>query len=138
MLDKFAELGELYPGSRQRRQTVAPLPVPAVDDGLLGEPVIYVVNGRNTEFFLIGQVARALGRKPATLRKWEDGGITLRPQYDAPSHDPRGIRRLYSRAEAEGMVRIAKATGIMNSRAPLADFGRQVRALFKELAKGVK
>jgi hypothetical protein len=133
----FSDLESFYPGSRERRQTVAPLPASAVPDDMLGDPVIMVLNGRDTEFFYLGQIARALGRKPGTLRKWESEGILPSSGYVKPSKDPRGRRRLYTRQQADGIIRAAKTTGVMDGKCPLDEFGRQVRALFAEL-RGAK
>ncbi len=136
MIEQFSELGDRYPGSRERRQTVAPLAAPVVDD-VLGPGTIYVVDGRDVEFYMIGQLAAALGRKPGTLRKWEAEGILPPSGYLKPSNDPRGIRRLYSRAQVLGIIQIAKDTGVMYSHGTLADFGRRVKALFDSL-KGAR
>ena len=130
----FSDLGT-YPGSRERRQTVAPLAAPVVED-VLGPGKIYTLNGRDVEFYTIGQLAAALGRKSGTLRKWESQGVIPKP-YWLPAKDPRGVRRLYSRAQAEGIIRIANATGVMYGHCKLDEFGRQVQALFDEL-KGAR
>lgn len=136
MLDDFAGLGQYYPGSREVRQTVPasrPLAVEEVD--LLGEGTMMTVRGREVEFFTIGQVARAINRKAGTLRAWEDKGILPESGYVKRGKDPRGDRRLYSRDQAEGIVRLAKACGVMDadSRRPLHDFKAWVWALFNEL-----
>jgi hypothetical protein len=132
-------LEEYYPGSRERRHSVS-APAPVVEEDLLGTPVILVLRGLETEFFTIGQVARAIDRKAGTLRGWEANGILPTSGYTKPSHDPRGRRRLYSRPQAEGIIRIAKELGIADSasRTPLDEFGRRVAALFTELRKGAR
>ena len=131
----FSDLGT-YPGSRERRQTVAPLAAPVVDD-VLGPGTIYVVDGREVEFYMIGQLAAALGRKPGTLRKWEAEGILPPSGYLKPSHDPRGIRRLYTKQQVLGIIQVAKDTGVMYSHGTLAEFGSRVKELFDEL-RGVR
>lgn len=98
-----------------------------------------VLKGRDVEFFTIGQVARAIGRKSGTLRTWEQQEIIPPSGYRKPSPDPRGVRRLYTRAQAEGIIRLAKECGVMDagSRRPLHDFKAKVWALFNEL-KGAR
>src|ERR1700759_2548461 len=93
----------LYPGSATPRKTVTDVPVeeeaePGLFDEaveLLGQSLTFVVNGEDMEFFMIGQVAAALGRSAVTLRRWEAQGIIPRSGYTKPSADPRGKRRLY-------------------------------------------
>lgn len=94
-----------------------------------------ILAGRRVEFFTIGQVARAIGRKSGTLRAWEDRGILPESGYVKRGKDPRGDRRLYTRAQAEVIVRLAKACGIMDaeSRRPLHNFKSWVWAAFNEL-----
>jgi len=130
----LSELDQYYPGSRERRHS-ASAPATGVEEDPLGTPVIFVLRGADTEFFTIGQVARAIDRKPGTLRTWEANGILPTSGYTKPSHDPRGRRRLYSRPQAEGIVRIARELGIADSasRKPLDEFARRVAALFTEL-----
>lgn len=139
MLGQFTELDQYYPGSRERRQTVPASRPSAVEEDLLGTGTIMVLRGREVEFFTIGQVARAIGRKAGTLRAWEDKGVLPPSGYQKPSKDPRGIRRLYTRQQAEGIVRFAKECGVMDagSRRPLDQFKAKVWALFNEL-KGAR
>lgn len=102
---------------------------------MLGAGTVMVLRGREVEFYTIGQVARAINRKSSTLRMWEHKGILPPSGYQKPSKDPRGVRRLYTRAQAEGIIRLAKATGIMDasSRHSLHDFKAWVWELFNEL-----
>ena len=136
MIERFEDLESYYPGSRERRQTVPAPSAPVVED-VLGPGTIYVVDGRDMEFYMIGQLAAALGRKPGTLRKWEANGILPPSGYLKPSNDPRGIRRLYTKQQVLGIIQVAKDTGVMYSHGTLADFGRRVKALFDEL-RGAK
>lgn len=137
MLDQFADLGQFYPGSRERRQTTPVLPAPVVEDEL-GEGTILYLHGTAVEFFTIGQVARAIGRTSGTLRAWEARGVLPKSGYQTSSDDPRGVRRLYTRAQAAGILRLAKDCGVMDadSRRPLHEFKAKVWALFNELKGG--
>lgn len=139
MLEQFEDLESYYPGSRERRQTVPASRPSAVEEDLLGTGTVMILSGREVEFFTIGQVARAINRKAGTLRMWEAKGILPQSGYQKPSKDPRGVRRLYTRDQAEGIIRLAKASGVMDaeSRRPLHDFSAWVWALFNEL-KGAR
>lgn len=137
------ELEEFYyPGSRTPRKTVTPVtdegdPEPGLFDvamDLLGDSVIYTVDGLDVEFFMIGQLAAALGRSATTLRRWESDGIIPKSGYTKPSKDPRGKRRLYSRAQVEGIIKIAIDEGVLlSNRLKGTQFSEKVIALFKDL-----
>lgn len=102
---------------------------------MLADGTFLVLRGQPVEFFTIGQVARAIGRTATTLRAWEDKGVLPESGYKTQARDPRGVRRLYTRAQAEGVIRLAKECGVMDasSRRPLHDFKTKVWALFNEL-----
>jgi hypothetical protein len=102
------------------------------------KPHIMTMNGKEMEFFTIGQLGKALGnRSPNTLRKWEREGTMPRSFYVKASDDPRGRRRMYSRAMVEGMVRIAKEEGVFwpakGSRLSETKFTERVVILFQSL-----
>jgi hypothetical protein len=139
-LDAFADVQEYYPGSRRPivrhpNRTESSMPDP---DRWDAKPKVLKVKGEDVEFFTIGQLGLALGgRKPVTIRKWERTGVIPKPTFRKPSEDPRGQRRLYTRAQVEGMVRIATEEGILDRHAkPITqtDFTERVIALFRELA----
>jgi hypothetical protein len=124
-----------YPGSKERRHE------PQVDDAgdalLLASGVIYLLNGMEIELFTIGQLANVLDRSTTTLRRWESDGTLPKSGYTKPSKDPRGRRRLYSRAQIEGIYEIAKDEGVLENGSTLkgTQFANRVLALFKELKK---
>jgi hypothetical protein len=95
------------------------------------KPFIFLVGGEEKEFFSIGQLGKALGNRSAvTLRKWEKDGILPKSPYMKPSDDPRGRRRMYTRAMVEGLVKIAKEEGVW-----LPDKGRRLsETLFQQKA----
>jgi hypothetical protein len=77
------------------------------------KPYTFLVGGVETEFFSIGQLGKALGgRSPNTLRAWEREGILPKSPYVKPSNDPRGRRRMYTRAQVEGLMKIAKEESV--------------------------
>lgn len=132
-----------YPGSTTPRRTVTAAPQEETEPGLLdeavealGEPVVFTVNGIDVEFFLIGQLAAALGRSATTLRRWETQGTIPRSGYTKPSTDPRGRRRLYSRAQCEGIIRIYIDEGVWDTgRIKGTEFSARVVELFRSLKK---
>lgn len=112
---EFEDL-DFYPGSSRpitRHREPKPAPEPA-DYEWDSAPRIYTVNGKNEEFFTVGQLAQALNRQSGTVRKWERDGVIPKAIFVAPSDDPRGKRRLYTRQQVEGMVRIAAEEGVLH------------------------
>jgi hypothetical protein len=131
---------DYYPGSSTKinKQSVERVYVPS-EDGWDSHPRNYKLKGKDTDFFSLGDLAKALGRKPVTLRKWEAQGVIPKSTYQRPSEDPRGRRRLYTRPQIEGIVRIAREEGILKSHnKPIKNtaFTDKVVNLFKELIGG--
>ena len=129
---------EYYPGSsRQRHVNRVPSSTLVEQDAWDRSPRRFKVGGVEQEFFTVGALAEALGRKSATIRKWEREGIIPRATFRQPSDDPRGVRRLYSRAQVEGIVRLANEEGLMNPNVQVTlsktNFTERVTELFKEL-----
>jgi hypothetical protein len=107
-------------------------------------PVMMKVKGVEREFFEIGALAAALGRKTVTIRKWEAERLIPRPRYrkkppqvqDArkmplPGKTLQG-RRLYTRAQIEAVIAAARAARVYDPRdvanADWAEFRRLVHA----------
>jgi hypothetical protein len=142
--EEFAAIGEqYYPGSsrpivRHPNRLHTEVAKSAADWD--AKPRKYVVAGVETEFFTVGHLARALGRQPVTIRKWEREGIIPKSTYQSPGRDddPRGRRRLYTRAQVEGMVRIAHEEGVLVSHQKAlksTQFTARVTDLFKRLVE---
>ena len=74
------------------------------------------LQGEVTDFFTIGDVAQALGRSPATVRRWERLGILPKARYRKPGRDHRGERRLYSRQQLDDLSRAALREGLHRRR----------------------
>lgn len=72
-----------------------------------------MVNNQPLALYRIGSVAIALNRKSVTIRKWETEGIIPVSPYKMPSHDSRGQRRLYSKAQIEALRQLAYEEGIL-------------------------
>lgn len=105
-------------------------------EAIVGKPKVYTVGGQDVDFFTVGQLAKALGRKPVTIRKWEADGIIPVTWYHTPSNDARGRRRLYTRTMVEGIIQIAKEEEILVDTwrsIRKTHFQARVRELFERL-----
>lgn len=136
----MGEAGEYYPGSKERRQ-VNHMPDDVPDAPELGSGRVLLVRGFEVEFFGIGDLARALNRQPVTIRAWEREGILPPPTFTKPGRDrdPRGRRRLYTRAQVVGTWLIAREEGVLDPGPRInilkTQFTRRVTALFDQLKK---
>jgi hypothetical protein len=102
-------------------------------------PRMVMLGGQTVEMFTVGDLAKAIGREAGTIRKWERDGIIPRNTYRLPSSDPRGVRRLYSRKQIEGIVRITREEGLDDAHRrrniKQTNFTQRVIDLFRELAR---
>lgn len=100
-----------------------------------------LVQGIEVEFFSVGQLAAVLNRRPGTIRMWESEGIIPVSGWTKPGkdRDPRGTRRLWTRAQVEGIWRIAKEEGVLEPGPEVhiseTQFTDRVYALFRQLRK---
>src|SRR5690348_4515453 len=108
-----------YPGSKNPVKTFDNPRASTPPPDTLGAGKRMMVGSRELEFFTIGDLARALNRKPVTIRKWEAEGVIPKAVYIKPSEikDKRGIRRLYYREQVEGLVGIAREEGVLEPNA---------------------
>jgi|SRR5215831_18925971 len=77
--------------------------------------------GVKYEMFPIGALAKALGRDSVTLRAWIRKGWLPRHQFQTGQvYGSRGdaARRLWTRAQIEGIAQIAKEEGLLEERPP--------------------
>jgi hypothetical protein len=115
MTDKALEMfGELpdFPGKRTPKNRPNRKPEAIITDRFNGaKPKTFKVNGEDRIFFTIGELAKALNRKPVTIRMWESRGWIPRATYRTPK--PRGVqipdksvqgRRLYSLEQVEFLM----------------------------------
>lgn len=127
---------DYFPGSRQPVTPPAGLRSPL--DGHVGKT--FTIGGREVELFTISQLAYYLNRKPVTIRKWEQDGVIPKATFVKPgaNQDPRGRRRLYSRAQVEALVRIAGEEGILHDlhkQVSRTQFKAKVLSAFRQIAK---
>jgi hypothetical protein len=104
------------------------------------KPFKFKLNGKEVEFFSVGQLGMALGNRSSnTLRAWEKNGILPKSPYVKPSSDPRGRRRMYTRDMVEGLVRIAREEGVLwphkGVRLSETKFQERAHLLFKMLLR---
>ena len=131
---------EYYPGSKRKIDRTDETEKSKADpDGWDAKPRTYKKNGVDTEFFTVGHLAAAMNRKPLTIRQWERKGIIPKSTYQRAGRDasPHGRRRLYTRAQIEGMIKIAAEEGLLtNDRREIAstNFKTRVLELFRQLA----
>ena len=144
MSDPFARFNDLhervrdFPGKREPvNRKVAPEPPPNLWD--VG-PRSYKVKGEPTEFFTVGHLALAVNRTARTIRYWERHGIIPPATFRAPKPQKGAVKqvgdRLYSRAQIEAIVAVAKEEGVLNGKAPSTNFTTKVRRAWLSLQKG--
>ena len=130
---------DYYPGSKTPKKqypgTPAQLPASPPE---IGDPFRLVrYRGWVIEGYTLGQLARMLGRKPVTIRRWESEGVIPAAPFELPGAggDDRGKRRLYSREHMEGILEIATEEGVLSTTCKISetDFTTRIVALFEEL-----
>lgn len=134
MLDDFQRLfgkqdDEYYPGSKRKRREAPEARQERVqeerrqareDEPWDAHPIEVWIGPTKYEMFRIGALAKALGRDSVTIRTWQRKGWLPRNSYQTrPVKGSRGDagRRLFTRAQIEGIVQIAKEEGLMEGRA---------------------
>lgn len=135
---------EYYPGSKLKKKIYSDV-VDSSHETYSGAiefstPKIFTVAGKSVDFYTIGDLARALNRKSVTMRKWEAEGIIPKARAMAPSTDKRGKRRLYTKGQILGLVKIANEEGILTPTAKgqwkaleETNFRERAIKLFKDL-----
>lgn len=142
--DVFGDIA--FPGKRPLRKLDEP-PKPkhaVIDDEWDKSPTIKILRGVRTEFFTIGDLARALGRSAVTIRSWEDKGwmphATYRTQTpQAPQVPGKKVKgkRLYTRAQIVVVLTAATKHGVMENggkNARWKAFCREVLEGWKQLS----
>lgn len=129
-----------YPGRRKPANRTEKKQETASEDWY-AKPLKFMVNGEMREFFTIGHLAKATGYSVQSIRAWENTHLLPKSRYRTPSpkmsRSPEHIvkgRRLWTREQIEGILRIAKEEGvILNKKAPTPRFAQRVQELFNEL-----
>lgn len=104
-------------------------------------PRHYTVNGVEREFFVISDVAKAIGYSVHSIRAWETAGLFPPATYRSPrtrgpvagGHSNKG-KRLWTRKQIQAILRIAKKHKVLlNRKPPTAAFAREVDQAFAAL-----
>ena len=129
--------GRRKPANRPDKSKATDTVTPPWDD----HPLMLVHKGQVREWFTIGHLAAALGRKTVTIRSWEQKGRM--PQTPFRTAPPRGSnlptaagRRLWTREQIEGIVQIATEEKVivdMRQSPPTDRFALRVARLFAEI-----
>jgi hypothetical protein len=126
---------DVYPGTSRPLGTAHPTrgypggEIPTWDD----DPVYKKISGFYREFFAISHLAGALGRAPKTIYKWEANGLFPGATWIYNSDSKNGRRRLYTRAQIEGVVLIAHDEGVLSGTSRFisqTNFPERCRELF--------
>lgn len=94
------------------------------------------------DFFTIGALAKALGKKPVTIRSWISKGWLPKARYRGPAAmGTRGNagKRLWSRTQIEAIVRIATEENLLGEWTPDiggSKFPQRVREYFDKEING--
>lgn len=122
-----------YPGSKKKRRAVA-VPIDTWADYPFTE---LLLRGDMVRFYAVGVLSEKLERLPPTIRKWERLGYIPPSDYRSPGRTKAGQRRLYTRAQIEGLVDIAREEGLLGEsirNVSATQFPQRAADLFKELA----
>lgn len=114
---------ENYPGSKQKRvdfRAAAKERREKAQEAVSwdAKPIKKSIRGVDLDLFTIGPLAKALGKKPVTIRRWIDMGWLPKARYRTPPvKNTRGDagRRLWTREQVELIVRIATEEGIVGT-----------------------
>jgi len=100
---EFADL-DRYPGSKRSRRTAPDAPAVVDWDS---RPVIKAFNGTDTEFFMPGAFAKAIGKSAVTIRLWERKGYIPRAPFRLPGYERAGKTILGKRVYTRGLIEIS-------------------------------
>lgn len=109
-LDLFNDLPD-YPGGRKPKNREKASPAIAEDRFNGAKPKKFIINGNEVWLFTIGELAKALNKRPSTLRVWEHRGWLPKAKYRTPKPVKQQLpektskgRRLYSLEQVEFLM----------------------------------
>jgi len=109
-LELFKDLPD-YPGGRKPKNRSKKTKTIAEDRYNGAKPKKYTINGEEVLMFTIGDLAKAIGKRPSTLRVWEHRGWLPKAKYRTPKPLKQQIpektlqgRRLYSVVQVEFLL----------------------------------
>lgn len=118
-----------YPGKRLPKNRDFPKKDVDADPFAFLRATYYTVRGEKTAFYTVGELAKALGRQPGTIRTWESRGIIPLPSFrtappageQIPGKPVKG-RRLYSKKQVELLLYAVEYFDLDNPRGEHADW----------------
>jgi hypothetical protein len=120
--DLFGDLPD-YPGKKQPKNRQSSKESDSNDPFKFLRTTEYIVRGEKMAFYTIGELAKALNRKPVTLRQWEARGYIPTPTFRTPPPEGTQIpgktvkgRRLYSRKQVELLIYAVDHFGLNHPR----------------------
>jgi len=124
--DPLDILGDLpnWPGkTAPKNRPTSPKKIKSEEELNGARATIFRIGGEEREMFTIGELARAVERKPVTIRAWESQGVIPRANYRTPVPKGQQIpgktvkgRRLYSRAQVEFLAEAVKKFPLTDKR----------------------
>lgn len=122
-LELFGDLPD-FPGKRvpkNRPSTQKQLDSELEDRYKGAKGKTYIINGEKQTFYTIGEVCKALGKRPVTLRMWESKGWIPKPSFRTPTPKSEQIpgkpvkgRRLYSQTQLDTLLDGMELYGVSN------------------------
>jgi hypothetical protein len=118
-----------YPGKRPPKNRAGTKKDVEADPFAFLRATYYTVRGEKKAFYTVGEVAKALGRRPGTIRMWEMRGIIPTPSFrtappegeQIPGKSLKG-RRLYSKQQVELLLHAVEQFDLDNPRSQDADW----------------
>lgn len=126
--DLFGDLPD-YPGKKQPKNRSSSKDSGGDDPFKFLRTTVYYVRGEEMAFYTIGELAKALNRKPVTIRQWEARGYIPTPTFRTPPPEGTQLpgktvkgRRLYSKQQVELLIYAVKHFGLDNPRVENQDW----------------
>lgn len=116
----FADLDQYYPGSKRKRREASDKRVKGTEGAWDSRPIVKTHKGADTEFFMLGALARALGKSAVTVRLWERKAYIPKSPYRLPSSktpDGKTVpgKRVFTRALIEATVEEFAKRGLLGT-----------------------
>ena len=122
-LELFGDLpnfpGKRLPKNRPETKKVIDSALLSRYNGAKGKE--FVINGEKHIFYTIGEVCKALGKRPVTLRMWESKGWIPKPSFRTPPPNGTQVpgkaqkgRRLYSQQQLDTLLDAVEQCGVNN------------------------
>lgn len=118
-----------YPGNRPPKNRGGVKKDVDADPFAFLRATYYTVRGEKMAFYTVGELAKALNRRPGTIRMWESRGIIPTPSFrtappsgeQVPGKSIKG-RRLYSKKQVELLLYAVEYYGLNEPRGTDADW----------------